>query len=141
VIAIRDADDRDAAILADLTTQLGYPSTSTQIAERLPLVRERGTAIFVAELDGRVVAWIGVRQDLCLESGAYSEIVGLVVHESARGNRVGEQLTERAESWARSRGHTRLRVRSNVVRERAHRFYERLGFKLAKRQAVFEKTI
>ena len=50
MIAIREADDRDAAILAELTTQLGYPSTSTQIAERLPLVRERGTAIFVADL-------------------------------------------------------------------------------------------
>jgi GNAT superfamily N-acetyltransferase len=141
VIAIREATAADAAALAELTTQLGYPSTKDDIADRLPRVKDDGTAIFVAELDDTVVAWIGVREDFCLEFGGYAEIVGLVVHESARGQRVGEQLVSRAEAWAVGRGQKRLRVRSNVVRERAHRFYERLGFAVIKKQAVFDKAI
>ena len=141
MIAIREATALDAAVLAELTTQLGYPSTMDEIANRLPRVENDGTTIFVAELDDKVVAWTGVREGFCLEFGAYAEIVGLVVHESARGQRVGEQLAARAEAWARDRGHSRLRVRSNVIRERAHRFYERLGFTIIKRQAVFEKAI
>ena len=39
------------------------------------------------------------------------------------------------------RGLARLRVRSNVIRERAHRFYERVGFEKIKAQAVFEKSL
>jgi GNAT superfamily N-acetyltransferase len=141
VIAIREAASRDASVLAELTTQLGYPSTEDEIADRLPRVKNDATTVFVAELDDKVVAWMGVREGFCLEFGTYAEIVGLVVHESARGNRIGEQLASTAEAWATQRGHTHLRVRSNVVRERAHRFYERLGFALTKRQAVFDKPI
>lgn len=141
MIAIREAEERDAGALAELTTQLGYPSTEKEIEDRLSRVKQEGTAIFVAEAEGRVVAWIGIREDFCLEFGAYSEIVGLVVHEKARGQHIGEQLASTAEAWAKQRGHTRLRVRSNVVRERAHRFYERLGYAVTKRQAVFLKTL
>jgi GNAT superfamily N-acetyltransferase len=46
-----------------------------------------------------------------------------------------------AETWAAKRGAKRLRVRSNVMRERAHRFYERLGYTITKRQAVFDKDV
>jgi catechol 2,3-dioxygenase-like lactoylglutathione lyase family enzyme len=35
-----------------------------------------------------------------------------------------------------------MRVRSNVIRERAHRFYtERLGYEVVKQQMVFGKTL
>jgi hypothetical protein len=32
-------------------------------------------------------------------------------------------------------------VRSNVTRERAHRFYEREGFRETKKQGVFERDL
>ena len=34
-----------------------------------------------------------------------------------------------------------LRVRSNVVRERTHRFYERLGFARLKTQVAFARPL
>lgn len=34
-----------------------------------------------------------------------------------------------------------MRVRSNVIRERAHRFYEREGYARIKAQAVFRKQL
>jgi len=46
-----------------------------------------------------------------------------------------------AEQWARVHGFALMRVRSNVVRERAHRFYEREGYARVKTQAVFRKAL
>ena len=141
-IVIRPARDADAAAIAVLSGQLGYPSGKAEILERMKALAARGSAaILVAEADGRVAGWVAVREDLTLESGAFAEIAGLVVDEGFRGHGLGEALVAAGEGWARERGHVRMRVRSNVVRERAHRFYERLGYTVTKKQAVFDKTI
>jgi GNAT superfamily N-acetyltransferase len=47
----------------------------------------------------------------------------------------------KAEAWARARGCPSLTVRSNVVREHAHPFYESLGFARIKTQHVYGKTL
>jgi hypothetical protein len=44
-----------------------------------------------------------------------------------------------AEQWARSHGCTTISVRSNVTRERAHRFCTRNGYEHAKTQKLFQK--
>jgi GNAT superfamily N-acetyltransferase len=140
--AIRPAVDADATAIAALSSQLGYPSTRDEILARLVALRSGGrTMVLVAEVDRAVIGWIAVRDDLSLETGPFAEIAGLVVDEASRGRGIGEELVARGEAWARERGHARMRVRSNVLRERAHRFYERLGYTIAKRQAVFDKTL
>ena len=137
---IRAARSTDTARIAVLTEQLGYPATEADIRTRLSTLGARGDhAFYVAEVDGEVAGWIGVRTDLSLEGGGYAEIVGLVVDERRRSKGLGEDLVRAAELWARERGATKLRVRSNVIRERAHKFYERLGYTITKRQAVFDK--
>ena len=45
------------------------------------------------------------------------------------------------QDWARAQGFASMRVRSNVIRERAHRFYEREGYARIKAQAVFRKPL
>ena len=75
------------------------------------------------------------------ETHVFPELADLVVHENARGARVGEALVAEAERWAAGRGCVVMRVRSNVVRERAHRFYERLGYAVFKTQRVFGKDL
>jgi hypothetical protein len=42
---------------------------------------------------------------------------------------------------AAERGYRKLRVRSNVVREDAHRFYEREGFRRTKTQMVLDRKL
>jgi GNAT superfamily N-acetyltransferase len=139
---IRDARPEDAARMAVLAGQLGYPSTEGDIRTRLAALSGRGDhAFYVVEVQGVVVGWIGVRAELSLEGGGYAEIVGLIVDEHHRGKGLGEDLVAAAETWAAKRGAKRLRVRSNVIRERAHRFYERLGYTITKRQAVFDKDV
>ena len=39
------------------------------------------------------------------------------------------------------RGLSRMRVRSNSLRERTHAFYERLGYRVTKSQKAFDKTL
>jgi GNAT superfamily N-acetyltransferase len=139
---IRPALAGDATALAELSTQLGYAVGATEIGERLARVRaQRMGEVFVAEIDGRVVGWTHVVPRLQLEDPAHAELAGLVVAEGVRGEGVGAALLAAAEGWARAQGFALLRVRSNVVRERAHRFYERAGYCRVKQQAVFHKSI
>ena len=98
-------------------------------------------AVLVAELEGEVVGWIDVGVTIALESGRFAAINGLVVNESHRSRGIGEKLVHAGEQWTRERGLTRIRVRSNVLRERTHRFYERLGYTMKKVQKAFDKEL
>ena len=57
------------------------------------------------------------------------------------GAGIGSRLVDAAERWAIRRGLARMRVRSNTVRERAHRFYARLGYVVVKTQSALDKTL
>ena len=46
-----------------------------------------------------------------------------------------------AEAWARKRGCNEMRVQSNVLRRRAHAFYERHGYAKIKSQYHLRKTL
>ena len=103
--------------------------------------RDEHHAIFVAETDGCVIGWVHVYLCPLLEVDLQAEIGGLVVDESWRSRGVGRLLLERAEQWAREHGVCKLIVRSNIVRERAHAFYERVGYVCFKTSRVFSKTL
>ncbi len=140
-VTIRRATIEDAETLAGLAGELGYPTTPTQMRLRLEVTtRSSHHAVFVAEQDS-VVGWIQVSVVMSLETGDSAEIRGLVVAEGHRSRGVGRLLVETAEAWARERGFGRIRVRSNVVRERTLQFYRRLGYQPAKRQEVFDKLL
>ena len=139
---IREAAVTDAPSLARLATQLGYPTTEAEAGQRaaaiLGLPAHR---VLVAENDGEVVGWIHVAPSVTLESDPSAEIAGLVVDEAFRGSGIGARLITEAEAWAASQGYVLMRVRSNVKRNRARRFYERAGFTVTKRQRNFEKRL
>jgi len=132
----------DAAAVAALSGQLGYPASAQQIEERFRgLSREPDSTVFVAELDdGRLAGWLHVLARRFLELDRYTEIAGLVVDAGARRSGVGKALITAAETWARERGCSTVRVRSNMRRVEAKPFYERMGYRVVKTQYVFEKT-
>lgn len=142
-ITIRPARLADATALARLSAELGYPSRGGEIETRLEqLLGREEEAVLVAETGaGETVGWVHVFSAFRLESPAFAELGGLVVAEGCRGRGWGRTLVEAAERWALARGLDRMRVRSNVVRERAHSFYLGLGFLESKRQAVFEREL
>jgi GNAT superfamily N-acetyltransferase len=140
---IRRATDADAAALAGLSGQLGYPESPERIGGRLRrlLASERDLVIVAEAADGAVIGWLhGAEQEL-LESGARCEILGLVVSEAARGKGVGRALVAAAEGWAAGRRLDLITVRSNVVRAESHPFYERLGFQRTKTQHAYRKRL
>lgn len=143
-LAVRVAGAEDASALANLSTQLGYPTDPVAIAARLGRIRDDAKAgeVFVAVgAHGVVLGWTHVSMRINLEEEPFAELAGLVVDDVARGGGVGKALLCAAEEWARRRGCKRQRVRSNVIRERAHGFYLREGYTECKRQVVFDKLL
>jgi GNAT superfamily N-acetyltransferase len=96
---------------------------------------------FAAVVDGRVVGWIDAAVERHLQSPASAVIGGLVVREGTRGLGVGKRLCLEVEEWARSKSIPIVRVRSQIKREDAHRFYLRDGYSKMKTSLVFEKPV
>lgn len=141
-LKIRRARSTDARALAELSGQLGYPATEKEIRERLKGIRPVALhAIFVAEAEKHVLGWLHVSISCLLESPKRAEINGLVVAEAHRSCGAGAKLLAAAEDWARKRKCKGVSVRSNVIRERAHAFYERNGYEHYKTQKAFRKAL
>jgi GNAT superfamily N-acetyltransferase len=87
------------------------------------------------------VGWIDATVERHLQAEDTVVIGGLVVRETARGVGVGKRLCEEVERWAREQGLGRVRVRSQIKREDAHRFYVRDGYRQVKTSLVFEKSL
>ncbi len=140
-IEIRTVKRSDAKSLALLSTELGYPARTAQVNKRLAhLAADPMHRIFVAEFDD-VVGWIQVSAVETLESGTFAEILGLVVAKSFQDRGIGTRLVAAAETWARRKKCRRIRVRTNIVRVQAQKFYKKLGYSLKKTQEVFDKTV
>lgn len=139
---LRLARIEDAAEIARLAGELGYPATAAAMASRLARVLDAPTHR-VAVVDGgdALLGWIAVEHRLTLESGECVEIVGLVVGASARQGGVGRLLVAEAERWARMLGIETITVRSNVARDASHPFYQRLGYVHRKTQHVYAKPL
>ena len=141
-ITIRLAQPGDEEALAALSGQLGYPSTPEQVRARWEaLAQDGGGAVYVAEMTGTVIGWAHVQIYPQLVVDRSAELGGLVVDERYQGRAVGTRLMEAVERWAYSRGCKSMGVHSNVIRERAHRFYEQLGYERVKNQVVFRKRL
>ena len=142
-IVVRAARLADADRLAVLCGQLGYPASSEQVRQRLdPIQHSDDHGIFVAETaGGQVIGWVQVFVRQLLVVDRHAELGGLVVDAGHRGHGVGQLLMAEAEGWAWIRGCKALYVRSNIVREDAHRFYEGIGYERLKMSRVFLKKI
>ena len=140
-VTIRLANAGDAQRIAILSGQLGYPATEVEVLRRLDRIRrDKEHAVYVAEWsDGRVVGWVQVHVRKLLVAEPLGEIEGLVVDESCRSSGIGRLLLQRAERWARGKGCWASSVHSNIIRERAHAFYARIGYDVVKTQRVFRK--
>jgi GNAT superfamily N-acetyltransferase len=143
IMKIRKARQSDAARIAELSGQLGYPTTKAQMAARVKsALRMKNGGCFVAENKTHgVIGWVHVSITPLLEVERRAEINGLVVAEQARSQGAGAKLLQAAEQWARKMRCGGMSVRSNVLRERAHNFYLRQGYEHYKTQKAFRKTL
>lgn len=145
-IRIRKARRGDAARIAQLSGELGYPASAEQIAARLrQLTPVTKHAVFVAaespDTNAGLIGWVHVSTSHLLESDIRAEVNGLIVADGKRSAGAGAKLLQAAEEWARRRGCKGMNVRSNVIRERAHKFYEMHGYEHYKTQKAFRKLL
>ena len=121
---------------------MGYATTGEQVARRLVEIGANGMVLVAADRDSDIVlGWIELQVITHLTSDPHLEICGLVVSGAARSRGIGSLLVSAAEKTALEKNVACLRVRSNIIRERAHTFYERLGFANVKTSKVFEKAL
>ena len=141
-VNIREMCPDDAASVAALSAELGYPVDAETMRARID--RQSAMAdhgLFVACQGTRVIAWIHVLASHHLQGEPRAEIGGLIVTSDVRSSGVGALLVQRAEQWASEHGFAGILVRSQIMREAAHRFYLREGYERTKTSAVFTKKL
>ena len=143
---IRPAELNDAAEIARLAGELGYPAATAEISTRLKLLL--GQPIhFIAVAAARessqkqLLGWIAAEERTLLVSSPQIDIMGLIVSQAVRRQGVGHALIAAAEHWAGERGQKYIAVRSNTRRQESHPFYEGLGYSRKKSQHVYVKEI
>jgi GNAT superfamily N-acetyltransferase len=125
---VRAASVADAAQVAELFAELGYPMDEGEAARRLARGPE---SAFVAGDGGRLLGLMTIcRQQLIVHARPTARVTALVVRSEARRRGVGAALMARAVEWAREAGCEGVELTSGKRPERAaaHRFYEGLGF-------------
>lgn len=128
--------------LAELSGELGYPTSVKEMKQRFARIKPPSThAVFVAEFEKNVIGWIHVSIVPLLEVALRAEVNGLIVADGQRSLGAGAKLLDAAEAWARKKKCTGMSVRSNVIRDRAHAFYERQGYIHYKTQKAFRKPL
>lgn len=129
-VAIRRSEVADAAELADLMTQLGYPTRTSEMEMRMETIRaDKNYATFVAVSEGKVSGMIGTSARYTYEhNGPSAVIMVLVVSDKVRGRGVGRALIRAAEDDLAQRNIRRVAVYSHFRRTEAHEFYEKLGY-------------
>jgi len=141
-VHIRQASLFDAAQIARLSAQLGYASSEADMHVRLSLLLTLPTSVVLVADAGEVLSgWGSADLRVSLETGLRVEITGLVVDASKRRLGIGRLLVNHLERWAADKNCPILLVRSNVVRQESHRFYEGLGYERTKTQHSYIKVL
>ena len=139
-----DMTVQDLESVTDLARQLGYPNSQAEIRSRFLEIQNQGQyALFVAKSETeQVLGWLQVNvEPISLVVGPRAEIAALVVDEKCRGQNIGKALLRYAEKWALEKKISLVRLRSNLKRHDAHRFYQREGYEISKVSNVFTKNI
>ncbi len=140
-VTIRLAIPADGPVLSVLLGQLGYPTSVSEIPERLrSLASLPSAAAFVATNKyGEVVGLVTAHLFPSIHDGApVAWLTTLVVLEDARGCGIGSALVRHVEAWAVGKGARRISVTSGIQRKSTHEFYEkrdydRTGLRFSKR--------
>jgi len=138
---LRRARLEDAAEIARLVTELGYPVETGTILPRLQavLVHPDHFVTVAVEPNERLSGVIMAEHRVLLLYGPQVEIMGLSVGSDVRRMGIGRALVKEVEAWAQQIGDRQIVVRSNVVRPESHPFYEKIGYERKKTQHVYAR--
>ena len=127
--SIRLAVAADAARIADMLTQEGYPTRTGVAATRLERFATDDSVVYVAEADGETIGFIALHAMPRFEHDDVAvRVVALAVDTMARARGVGHALMGAAEAFARGHGAAFIEVTSGHHRAEARKLYEAVGF-------------
>ena len=135
-VVIRRASVDDSEPIARLVSQLGYPTSTSQMRRRFETILDDDDyQTFVACEDGQVLGFVGTRSGpLYEDDGSYGQIMALAVAPSQQRRGVGRMLMQVAESALIECGVRVLIVTSGNQRSDAHAFYESCGYRFTGRR-------
>src|SRR6266404_4267309 len=111
-VMVRAVEGADMEALADLMTQLGYPTRASEIQMRMEtILANKNYATFVAVSKGKVCGMIGTFTCYSYEHNSPGgRILALVVSEKMRGRGVGHELVAAAEEDLAQKNISRVAV-------------------------------
>lgn len=131
----------DLSTVGALSDQLGYPVELNDLIARFEtLIKLPNHALIVC--GGKTVTgWIHLEAVNDLIEETKVEIKALVVDQNERSKGTGSLLVDAAREWAKTYGSNTIYLSCNIIRDRAHAFYEREGFSKVKTSHFFELKI
>jgi ribosomal protein S18 acetylase RimI-like enzyme len=135
-LTIRDAVVGDSAAIAKLVSELGYPTSTSQMQQRLEsILMDDDYQTLVACRGEHIVGFVGMRSGpLYEDEGSYGQIMALAVESNHKRRGIGRVLMQSAESRLIERGAKILIVTSGNHRADAHAFYENCGYNFTGRR-------
>ena len=128
-IIIREATIEDAAAIASLLNQLGYPATESAALEKITVYKQPTYALFIAEIEKNAVGYIALHYyDTLHWQKPIGRITSFCVDENYRGSGVGIALLKASEDYFTKVGCQKIEVSSNKRREETHQFYLKRGY-------------
>jgi len=128
-IRIREAQADDAPTLVRLIIDLGHPIEEADVRRNLETLSGNGLLPLVATDGDQVIGMCGISAMVTVHRPApVGRVSVMIVEEAYRGRGIGALLVAEAERRLAQRGCRIIEVTSNMKRERAHQFYEKLGY-------------
>jgi ribosomal protein S18 acetylase RimI-like enzyme len=129
-LKIREGKLSDAAEIAALMCELGYETTTAEMESRLiSILKDPRYKTLVALNNDRLCGMIGtLSASSYLHNDLNGRIIALVVSRELRRRGIGARLIAAAEKNFTQRGIPRVTLTTRVEREKAHQFYEKLGY-------------
>lgn len=135
----RKANEADLSVIVRMLADDNLGQTREYVAEPLPqayvdafkkINANPQAHLYIAECDGQLVAvaQIDYLQYLTYQGGKRAQIEGVRVHKDFRSQGVGQLLFEYLIAQAKQHGCHMLQLTTNLQRNSAHKFYQRLGF-------------
>lgn len=131
MIEIQDAKKEDIEAILELQTQI-YRIDSLSQNSRETLEKQlsnESCQVLVAKLDSKIIGTATIYfNDVAARGRRYAFLEGLVIHEDHRGNGHGTVFFKKCVEIAKEKGCYKILFTSGMDRQKAHKFYEKLGF-------------
>jgi ribosomal protein S18 acetylase RimI-like enzyme len=145
-VTIREAKESDLQLVREYGVETGWASLSESergeldkdewakhMEELFKKLFDREThRIFVAENESQVFlgyVWVGEGSNM-MTGKRHGFIYDIFVEKEFRGKGVGRTLLEKAESFCREKGYSRILLMVSVSNEVAAKLYGKMGFKI-----------